>query len=429
MKGEEKGKRKENEEIDIEMDFSQDLRQNVSEEKSVKLFECEKEDCVTATLSVKNASNEKENKSETLDITKEEYFRCSSPSLSNNSLSQDHDDTNGTENEEALNIPDNDNNSLSLIIITVICHSSFYIFLCFLSFLFTFSSVNSSFSLFFFFLTHTIIHSAQIDISVPLPPSLDEITNEENSNNNHPSSTIPLSSSSSSSSSHSSSPPPSFSLSTSPSSSSLVQNISSYFSAAHTQKENLSALTLRFRPSVALLHISLDIPRTLKQYKNYQKDGPDFLPLCSVIYSVSRFRPDIGYVQGMSYIAVMLLTNMRAFDAFCGMSTLLTQHHFLYSFYSPNETAASEHLRLFDSAVQMFLPQLHRRFSALGIAAGLYGVDWFMTLFVAPLPLDTAAYVWDRFMCDGEVAMIQAALGLKREGEKKRNINEKRDKR
>ncbi|KAH7816920.1 Tre-2/Bub2/Cdc16 (TBC) domain-containing protein G [Monocercomonoides exilis] len=197
-----------------------------------------------------------------------------------------------------------------------------------------------------------------------------------------------------------------------------------------------------------MTHIQLDLPRTLGQYKNFQQGGPDHEALCSVLFCVARYRPDVDYVQGMSFLAIMLLTSMDAFDAFVCLANMVYQHHLLFRMFSASQSetvAGAEeerrkqlerekrmghvappgllrvprdtngivaHLRLFSEAIKLCLPEVDEKLRALSIEAGLFGVEWFMTLFVYTLPLDTAALVWDRYTCDGEIALVQAGLGV-----------------
>ncbi|KAA6386456.1 MAG: hypothetical protein EZS28_018016 [Streblomastix strix] len=64
------------------------------------------------------------------------------------------------------------------------------------------------------------------------------------------------------------------------------------------------------------------------------------------------------------------------------------------------------------SSSPISLKEVQRKLNQLGIIAGTFGLDWFMTFFSNTLPAGTSAFILDRYTCDGEVALIQAALGL-----------------
>lgn len=89
--------------------------------------------------------------------------------------------------------------------------------------------------------------------------------------------------------------------------------------------------------------IELDIPRTVSSYCSYltlqwpalslfTNTGPFFSHLYTVLECFALCRPDVGYVQGMSYLAAMLLLNMDVYDSFVCFANLLNSHFFLSLF-------------------------------------------------------------------------------------------------
>jgi TBC1 domain family member 14 len=56
--------------------------------------------------------------------------------------------------------------------------------------------------------------------------------------------------------------------------------------------------------------IPLDLPRTFPALAFFQPSGPWHDHLRQVLEAYACYRPDIGYVQGMSYIAASLLINV-----------------------------------------------------------------------------------------------------------------------
>ena len=77
-----------------------------------------------------------------------------------------------------------------------------------------------------------------------------------------------------------------------------------------------------------------DLPRTFPQYAFFHahEGGDDNLRI--VLETFVCYRPDVGYVQGMSYLASMLLLFVHdPFDCFTCFANLLS-HHFFYDFYS-----------------------------------------------------------------------------------------------
>jgi hypothetical protein len=69
--------------------------------------------------------------------------------------------------------------------------------------------------------------------------------------------------------------------------------------------------------------IPLDLPRTFPCLSFFQVGGPSHGPLGQVLEAYVCYRPDIGYVQGMSYLAAVMLLYMDTFPAFCCLANLL----------------------------------------------------------------------------------------------------------
>lgn len=60
--------------------------------------------------------------------------------------------------------------------------------------------------------------------------------------------------------------------------------------------------------------IDADIPRTCPQLALFRPNGPMEQPLRHILTAFVLYRPDIGYVQGMSYIGAMILLNMDTLE-------------------------------------------------------------------------------------------------------------------
>jgi hypothetical protein len=105
-----------------------------------------------------------------------------------------------------------------------------------------------------------------------------------------------------------------------------------------------------------------DLPRTFAELGFFHNGGPLEQPLREVLESYIFFRPDVGYVQGMSFIAAMLLLYVEPFEAFVCFSNMMNSAHFL-PFYSMD----LQHIHacvpfvlhcLFFMFVFLFLPRL-----------------------------------------------------------------------
>uniref|UniRef100_A0A672RRM1 TBC1 domain family member 14 n=1 Tax=Sinocyclocheilus grahami TaxID=75366 RepID=A0A672RRM1_SINGR len=71
--------------------------------------------------------------------------------------------------------------------------------------------------------------------------------------------------------------------------------------------------------------IKLDISRTFPNLCIFQQGGPYHDVLHSILGAYTCYRPDVGYVQGMSFIAAVLILNMDTAEAFIAFANLLNK--------------------------------------------------------------------------------------------------------
>ncbi|XP_060789189.1 uncharacterized protein tbc1d12a isoform X2 [Neoarius graeffei] len=71
--------------------------------------------------------------------------------------------------------------------------------------------------------------------------------------------------------------------------------------------------------------IKLDIFRTFPSLYIFQKGGPYHDVLHNALGAYTCYRPDVGYVQGMSFIAAVLILNLEEADAFIAFANLLNK--------------------------------------------------------------------------------------------------------
>lgn len=205
------------------------------------------------------------------------------------------------------------------------------------------------------------------------------------------------------------------------------------------------------------LHVvHLDAARTFPQLRVFQATGPMHEPLCAVLEAFACYRPDIGYVQGMSYVASMLLLNMPLAEAFSCLCNIVCSP-LLMAFYRMDLQQArgcavprrvpplrsharpaqmTPYLAVYEMLMEETVPKLSRHFRDHRITPNLYIIDWYarrwrvpprhgrgssdsgggasarlLTIYSRALPLDVATRLWDVFLLHGDVFLLQAALG------------------
>ena len=175
-----------------------------------------------------------------------------------------------------------------------------------------------------------------------------------------------------------------------------------------------------------------DLPRTFASLGFFHRGGPLEAQLREVLEAYVFYRPDVGYVQGMSFLAAMLLLTMDTFPAFVALANLLHSHYFL-SFFAMDMHEVRVRFAVFEELLAEQLPQLFRSFRRLGVTTDVFLLNWLMTLFAKSpppppppcpyctltpslpsrsLPIDITSRIWDNYLLQGEAFMLRAALGV-----------------
>ena len=128
---------------------------------------------------------------------------------------------------------------------------------------------------------------------------------------------------------------------------------------------------------------------------------------CFILY-----RPDIGYVEGMSHIAmILLLFNINLMEAFKTFTNLLHNSFFLDMFML-NHRNVKMRLDFFDMLFKELMPSLAYHFDLLSITSDTYLISWLTSLFSTCIPIQVIPKVWDSLFLFGEPYAFQVALGV-----------------
>uniref|UniRef100_A0A8C4QI17 TBC1 domain family, member 14 n=1 Tax=Eptatretus burgeri TaxID=7764 RepID=A0A8C4QI17_EPTBU len=146
--------------------------------------------------------------------------------------------------------------------------------------------------------------------------------------------------------------------------------------------------------------IKLDISRTFPTLCIFQKGGPYHNVLQNILG-----------VQGMSFIAAVLLLNLNAADAFVVFANLLNKPCQL-AFFRVDHGLMLKYYAAFEVFFEENLPNLFAHFKKYNLTPDIYLIDWIFTLYSKSLPLDVACRVWDVFCRDGEEFLFRTAIAI-----------------
>ncbi|CDW57170.1 RabGAP-TBC domain containing protein, partial [Trichuris trichiura] len=173
--------------------------------------------------------------------------------------------------------------------------------------------------------------------------------------------------------------------------------------------DELNGESANHEGTVELIH--LDVARTFPTLGIFQKGGPFYDLLLSILSAYACYRPDVGYVQGMSFVAAVLLLNLDLYEAFVAFCNLLNRPTLL-AFFRVQQSDMERYFLAYDTYFKLSLPNLHSHFVNLDVRPELYLIDWLYTLFARSLPLEITCRVWDLFLRDGDLYLFDTALGV-----------------
>jgi len=168
------------------------------------------------------------------------------------------------------------------------------------------------------------------------------------------------------------------------------------------------------------------IKRDLGERTSFGKYKVDQKALMGVCKAYALFDPGVGYTQGMTFIATVLLLNvsnppprnpstvtarvlytkrsmldqMTEEEAFCVFVKLMNKYKLRTMF---QEKMKGLELRLFqyDRILEDYQPQLAIHLKRQGIESSLYAAQWFLTLFTYKFPLQLVLRVFDLLFSEG----------------------------
>jgi TBC1 domain family member 14 len=158
-------------------------------------------------------------------------------------------------------------------------------------------------------------------------------------------------------------------------------------------------------------YIDVDLTRTFPSLAFFSQDCHMNEELRHILETFCFYRPDIGYVQGMSYIAGNLLLYMDPLTAFTCFANLL-RSSFFHAFLKLDRAMMQERYSILDALFRDHLPKLHRHFDEENIIPDLYFLEWCMTLYCKRLKLDVVGRIWDCYFIFGEAFIYRTAVGI-----------------
>ncbi|GFZ05225.1 Ypt/Rab-GAP domain of gyp1p superfamily protein [Actinidia rufa] len=161
----------------------------------------------------------------------------------------------------------------------------------------------------------------------------------------------------------------------------------------------------------ATRQIDHDLPRTFPGHTWLDTpEGQGALRRVLVGYS---FRDsDVGYCQGLNYVAALLLLVMKTEEDAFWMLAVLLENVLVSDCYTNNLSGCHVEQRVFKDLLIKKCPRIAAHLEALEFDVSLVATEWFLCLFSKSLPSETSLRVWDVLFYDGAKVLFLVALAI-----------------
>lgn len=159
--------------------------------------------------------------------------------------------------------------------------------------------------------------------------------------------------------------------------------------------------------------IARDIHRTFPEHPQFGfEQGQQELFRVLKAYSVHDL--EVGYCQGMAFVAGILLMYLPEEPTFHAISRLFPEGGAnLRRLYLPTMEGLKAELRKFEWLMAKFLPALLEHLESHGVVSVLFAAQWFLTAFSCPFPPAFSSRVIDIMLVeDSDAIMQRAALAV-----------------
>ncbi|XP_069781069.1 TBC1 domain family member 1-like isoform X13 [Narcine bancroftii] len=158
--------------------------------------------------------------------------------------------------------------------------------------------------------------------------------------------------------------------------------------------------------------ILIDLGRTFPTHPYFTTQlGAGQLSLYNLLKAYSLLDPEVGYCQGLSFVAGILLLHMSEEDAF-QMLKFLMYDMGLRRQYRPDMIILQIQMYQLSRLLHDYHRDLYCHFEENEISPSLYAAPWFLTMFASQFPLGFVARVFDMIFLQGSEVIFKVALSL-----------------
>ncbi|PHT43142.1 hypothetical protein CQW23_17167 [Capsicum baccatum] len=163
--------------------------------------------------------------------------------------------------------------------------------------------------------------------------------------------------------------------------------------------------------TAATKQIDHDLPRTFPGHP-WLDTSEGHAALRRVLVAYSFRDSDVGYCQGLNYVAALLLLVMKTEEDAFWMLAVLLENVLVNDCYTNNLSGCHVEQRVFKDLLTKKCPRLAAHLDSLEFDVSLVCTEWFLCLFSKSLPSETTLRVWDVLFYEGGKVLFHVALAI-----------------
>ncbi|KXJ78939.1 hypothetical protein RP20_CCG002971 [Aedes albopictus] len=185
-----------------------------------------------------------------------------------------------------------------------------------------------------------------------------------------------------------------------------------------TLKENVGVYEkmLKFarQYSPDIRQIDFDVNRQFRNHINYrERYSVKQQSLFRVLAAYSMYNMEVGYCQGMSTVAGVLLMYFDEEDTFWALNALLSNERYaMHGLYVEGFPKLMRFLQHHDKILTKCMPKVKKHLDKHGVDSVLYSLKWFFVIFIERIPFSLCLRVWDIYMLYGERVLTAMAYTI-----------------
>lgn len=170
-----------------------------------------------------------------------------------------------------------------------------------------------------------------------------------------------------------------------------------YYSFLKTKNINLENKSTK--------QIEKDIGRTFPSDQSFSR-----LELKEILIAYSIRNPNVGYCQGLNFIAALLLSFGFSEEEAFWIYTQIIEKYLPYDYFSSMAGILLDQ-KIFDWLFRSRLQKVSKYLDKLGIESCLFTVQWFICMFAFTFSKDIVKILWDLIFTQGYQIMHKIGLG------------------